>query len=146
MATYSFQDVQANIVGPGAAFSIGAGSAASEEGITIEATGDKNTMTVGADGEVMHALHADKSGTITVRLLKTSPQNALLQAAYDAQTLSSSLHGKNIITVSNSAAGDLHVGRDCAFARKPRVVYDKAGAMMEWTFHAGKIDSKLGTY
>ena len=32
MATYSFQDVQANIVGPGAAFSIGAGAAASGAG------------------------------------------------------------------------------------------------------------------
>jgi hypothetical protein len=32
----------------------------------------KNTMTVGADGEVMHSLHAGKSGTITVTLLKTS--------------------------------------------------------------------------
>lgn len=29
-------------------------------------------MTVGADGEVMHSLHAGKSGTITVTLLKTS--------------------------------------------------------------------------
>lgn len=32
-------------------------------------------MTVGADGEVMHSLHAGKSGTITVTLLKTSPVN-----------------------------------------------------------------------
>ncbi|AJC16810.1 phage protein [Pandoraea sputorum] len=146
MATYSFQDVQASIVGPGAAFSIGAGSATSEEGISIETGGGKNTMTVGSDGEVMHSLHADKSGTIKVTLLKTSPLNALLQAAFDVQTLSSALHGKNIITVSNAASSDLHVGRDCAFAQKPNVVYDKAGAKMEWTFNAGKIDSILGTY
>jgi hypothetical protein len=38
----------------------------------------KNTMTVGADGEVMHSLHAGKSGTITVTLLKTSPVNKKL--------------------------------------------------------------------
>ncbi len=37
--------------------------------------GPKNTMTIGADGEVMHSLHADKSGTVTVNLLKTSPTN-----------------------------------------------------------------------
>lgn len=146
MPTYSFQDVQANIVGPGIATSLGSGDAVAEEGISIEPAGDKNTMTVGADGEGMHSLHADKSGNITVRLLKTSPKNAILQAAYDAQTLSSALHGKNIITVSNSTAGDLHTGRDCAFARKPRVVYDKAGAMMEWVFHSIKLDGILGTY
>ncbi|MBU9403923.1 DUF3277 family protein, partial [Burkholderia multivorans] len=62
MATYSFQDVTATIVGPGGAFSLGYGSANAEEGITIAQAGDKNTMTVGADGEVMHSLHADKSG------------------------------------------------------------------------------------
>lgn len=146
MATYSFQDVQANIVGPGAAFAIGAGAAVTDEGITIEPTGDKNTMTVGADGETQHALHADKSGTVTVRLLKTSPTNAKLQVAYDAQTLSSALHGKNIITVTNSASGDVTTCRDVAFARKARLVYDKAGQMMEWVFHSGKIDTILGTY
>lgn len=146
MATYSFQDVQASIVGPGAAFSVGAGSGVASEGITIDSAEKKNTMTVGSDGEVMHALHADKSGTLTIRLLKTSSQNALLQAAYDAQTMSSALHGKNIITVTNSASGDVTTCRDCAFSRKPQITYDSDGAKIEWVFNVGKIDSILGTY
>ena len=37
----------------------------------------------------MHSLHADKSGTITVNLLKTSPTNAKLSVMYNAQSLSS---------------------------------------------------------
>lgn len=53
MATYSFQDVAATIVGPGGAFSLGYGEATAEEGITIARAGDKNTMTVGSDGEGM---------------------------------------------------------------------------------------------
>jgi hypothetical protein len=49
----------------------------------------KNTMTVGADGEVMHSLHGGKSGTITVTLLKTSPVNKKLSLMYNAQSQSS---------------------------------------------------------
>lgn len=146
MATYSFMDVQASMVGPGAALSLGYGSASSEEGITIEAAGDKNTMTVGGDGEYMHSLHADKSGTVTVRLLKTSPYNAALQALYDAQTLSSALHGQNLFTVTNSASGDVTTARGCAFKKKPTITYSKDGDVLEWTFDAGKVDTILGTY
>ncbi|MEM0404003.1 DUF3277 family protein [Escherichia coli] len=66
MATYSFLDVTASLIGPTGVIDLGQGSANSEEGITQTMGGNKNTMTIGADGEVMHSLHADKSGTITV--------------------------------------------------------------------------------
>lgn len=146
MSTYSFQDVQATLAGPTGVIDLGYGAAVAEEGITIEMAGDKNTMTIGADGEGMHSLHADKSGTITVRLLKTSPQNAKLQAMYSAQTLASQLHGQNIITVRNPASGDMTVGRSCAFKRKPTLNYAKEGDMVEWVWDAIKIDTVLGTY
>ncbi|HHX3468055.1 TPA: phage protein [Enterobacter asburiae] len=32
--------------------------------VTVAMGGPKNTMTIGADGEVMHSLHVDKSGTV----------------------------------------------------------------------------------
>ncbi|EEN5923401.1 DUF3277 family protein [Salmonella enterica] len=66
MATYSFTDVTASISGPTGVIDLGYGSASSEEGITVAMAGPKNTMTIGADGEVMNSLHADKSGTVTV--------------------------------------------------------------------------------
>lgn len=75
MSTYSFMDVTATLTGPTGSIDLGYGSASSEEGIVVAMGGPKNTMTIGADGEVMHSLHADKSGTITVNLLKTSPTN-----------------------------------------------------------------------
>lgn len=146
MSAYSFKDVTATFVGPTGSFSLGYGSANAEEGIDIVANGDKNTMTVGADGEVMHSLHADKSGIVTVRLLKTSPMNQKLMATYDAQALSGSLWGQNIITISNTAVGDLHVARQCAFKKKPDMAYKKDGDVIAWTFDAGKVDSALGTY
>ncbi|ABX15504.1 phage structural protein [Burkholderia multivorans] len=144
--TYSFQDVSASIVGPGGAFSLGYGSANAEEGITIAQAGDKNTMTVGADGEVMHSLHADKSGQVTIRLLKTSPVNQKLMALYDAQSLDSRLWGKNLITVTQSVSGDVTACRSCAFKKKPDIGYKKDGDVIEWVFDAAKIDSVLGSY
>lgn len=146
MATYSFQDVQATLVGAGGVINLGNGAAVSDEGITIAMAGDKNTMVIGADGEGMHSLHADKSGTVTVRLLKTSPTNAKLQALYLAQTASSALHGQNVIVITNPQSGDVTTARSCAFKKKPDLVYAKEGGMMEWTFDALKIDTVLGIY
>lgn len=139
-------DVSASIVGPTGAFSLGYGEATAEEGIDIVRAGDKNTMTTGSDGEGMHSLHADKSGQVTLRYLKTAPINALLMAAYNAQTMDSRLHGKNLITVSNSASGDLHAARSCAFKKAPDLKYAKDGDIVAWVFDAIKIDSMLGTY
>ncbi len=145
MKTYSFLDVNAGFVGPGAVISLGQGSASAEEGITIEPEEDINTMTIAADGEGMHSLHANKSGTITVRLLKTSPVNGMLSAAYNFQTASGANHGQNTLTIANSNTGDVVTCQQVAFKRGVPLTYAKDGGMNEWTFHAVKIDRILGT-
>lgn len=146
MSTYSFLDVNATLVGAGAVIDLGAGSATAEEGISVVMAGDKNTMTIGSDGEGMHSLHGDKSGQLTVRLLKTSPKNAQLMALYDAQSLSSSAWGNNVITVTHTVSGDTTVARSCAFKKRPDLNYRKDGDIVEWVFDAIKIDGILGTY
>ncbi|KVU22314.1 hypothetical protein WK65_18440 [Burkholderia ubonensis] len=144
--TYSFQDVNATLVGPGGVFSLGYGEATAEEGITLAASGDKNTMTIGSDGEGMHSLHADKSGQVTLRYLKTAPINAKLMALYDAQSLDSRLWGKNLIEVGQSVSGDIATARSCAFKKVPDLKYAKDGDIVEWVFDSIKIDRILGTY
>lgn len=145
MATYSFQDVNATIVGTGFV-DLGNGSGSAEEGITIEMGGDKNSMMIGADGEGMHSLHADKSGQITFRLLKTSAQNQKLMAMYALQTAQSNLHGQNVITITNTKSGDVTIAREAAFKKKPTIVYSKDGNINEWVFDCIKIDTILGTF
>lgn len=142
--TYSFLEINAALVGPGGAISLGNGAGAAEEGITIDALGDINTMTIGADGSGMHSLHADKSGTITVRLLKTSPVNAQLMAMYNFQTSSATSHGQNTITLNDSARGDVMVCRQCAFTKAPSLSYGKDAGLNEWTWQAVSIDRVLG--
>jgi hypothetical protein len=146
MTTYSFMDVVCSLDGPTGELDLGYGSANAEEGISINRAGDKNTMTVGADGEGMHSLHADKSGQIILRYLKTSPVNAKLMAMYDAQSLSASVWGKNVIITRHTSSGDIHTGRMCAFKKVPDMKYAKDGDILEWVFDVIKLDSVLGQY
>jgi hypothetical protein len=144
MATYSFIDVAASIVGPGGSFSLGYGSGNAEEGISVAMSENKNTMSIGADGSVMHSLHAGNGGTITLRFLKTAPTNQQLAVMYDLQRISSALWGSNTIVISDPARGDQITCTNCAFQRWPNVNYAKDGGTQEWIFDAGRIDGVLG--
>lgn len=145
MSTYSFLDVVASISGPGGNFQLGSGAGAADEGITTSFNDAKNTMTPGADGQVMHSLHAAKTGKYTIRLLKTSSVNAQLSQLYASQSQSSSFWGQNTITINDTARGDVITGRQCAFAKHPDVVYAKDGNFNEWEFDVGQHDPLLGT-
>lgn len=142
--TYSFLDTQASINGPGAAFAIGAGAGAAEEGITIEPNDDADTLTIGADGTPMHSLKSNKGAKVTVRLLKTSPVNQQLSLALAFQRASGANWGQNSITLMNTVSGDMHTLQQVAFARSPSITYAKEGGMNEWTFNAGIWDFALG--
>ncbi|WP_312058777.1 phage structural protein [Pantoea septica] len=146
MATYSFLDVSGSLSGPTGSVDLGAGSANAEEGITIAMTEAKNTMTIGADGETMHSLHAGNSGTLTVSLLKTSPTNKKLQLMYNAQRLSSSTWGNNVIVVRNKASGDFFTARSCAFQKVPDWTNGKVAGTVAWVFDCGKVDGVLGEF
>lgn len=142
--TYSFKDVNAVIAGAGGVVNLGNGAGAAEEGITIEPVGDKNQMTIGADGSGQHSLIASDACKVTVRLLKTSPANAALMLMYDLQSTSSSLWGNNVITVSDSARGDLSIVQSAAFAKRPNLTYAQDGGLMEWNFDGITLNTVLG--
>ncbi|GAB2938266.1 phage structural protein [Hafnia psychrotolerans] len=146
MPTYSFMDVSASMTGPTGIIDLGYGAANAEEGISVAMSEAKNTMTVGADGEIMHSLHAGKAGTVTVTLLKTSPVNKKLSLAYNAQSQSSALWGNNVFVVRNSASGDLATIRSSAFQKHPDFANAKEGGTVAWVFDGGKVDELLGEF
>lgn len=146
MATYSFMDVTATLTGPTGSIELGYGAANSEEGIVTAMGGPKNTMTIGADGEAMHSLHADKSGTVTVNLLKTSPTNKKLSLMYNAQSQSSATWGNNVILIRNKVSGDVVTARSVAFQKQPDFANAKDGSTVPWVFDCGKIDELLGEF
>lgn len=145
MSTYSFKDCNAAISGPGGSFPLGSGAGASEEGITIVATEDKNIMQIGADGSGQHSLVAGEASTVTVNLLKTSPVNALLQQLYNYQTSSSVLHGKNTIAVTDLGRGDVITLSKVAFKKAPDLTFAKEAGINTWTFDAIFTNRILGT-
>lgn len=144
MRTYSFIDTVSSLVGPGISVSLGYGAGIADEGITLERAGEQNAMTTGADGEGFHNLHAETSGHIIVRVLKTSPLNALLNAAYNFQAASASTWGQNTITVGNTGLQDASVGQNVAFNKMPVVEYNKDPRFNEWRFDAIKLTIGLG--
>lgn len=141
---YSFLDVVAAIAGPGVAANLGSGAGVAEEGIDIAPLEDKNMMQIGADGRAQHSLIASDAGTVTVRLLKTSPVNAILMAAFEFQSSSSSLWGRNVLTVVNTTTGDVTTIQQAAFKKKPDIGYKKEAGFNEWVFDSGKINTVLG--
>lgn len=143
MATYSFLSFSASINGPNGSFSLSDGN--TEGGITFSMRGAKNTLTVGADGSGMNSLHADNSGTITVRALKTSPVNAMLMEMYNADAADPTSWGQNTITGRDVNRGDHATGTGCAFQKRPDLTYDKEGAANEWVLDVTNLDEKLGS-
>lgn len=142
--TYSFLDCAASIEGPGGAFALGAGAGIAEEGITVTPSGPMNGMLIGADGEGMHSLYADRSGKVTVRLLKTSPTNKLLSELVGFQRSSGALHGQNTLVINDMSRNDSIACRQVAFAKIPDLTYAKDGGIVEWEFDAVRIDPILG--
>lgn len=141
--SYSFADFQAAINAPNGVFSLSEGGIA-DEGITIAMRDPVNTMVSGADGSVMHSLRVARTGTITIRVQKTGVLNAMLNDLFLYQTTSSALHGRNVITAGNPAAGDSFTARACAFTKQPDNVNATEGGIMEWIFDCGHIAQKLG--
>lgn len=142
--TYSFEDVVAAITGPGGSVNLGAGASVSDEGISYEMVEPKNTMVTGADGAGVHNLHAANAARLIVRLLKTSPTNALLSAMYNFQTQSSLFHGKNVIVINNPVSGDNTTATEVAFTKNPNNSYTKDSVPLEWEFEAINLFTVLG--
>ena len=142
--TYSFLDVAASITAPNGQFALSAAGNAEDGSIKVSFAGDKNTMQIGADGTPMHSLMATKGGMISIKLLKTSFLNNKLSKLFNAQILSSALHGYNVISIMNPVSGDSITGTQCAFKKHPDVSYDAKGADLEWVFDVGVLDISLG--
>jgi hypothetical protein len=142
--TYSLLSIQGTISGPGGNFQIGNGVGIAKEGINVEMNEDKDAMTAGADGAIMHSLRASNAGKIVVRVLKTSPVNALLNGLYNFQRQSPANWGQNIIQFSDTNRGDQITATQMAFTKQPVITYAEDAGMNEWSFQ-GSVEQLLGS-
>ncbi len=142
---YSFLDTSATLTGPGGDIDLGANAGVSDEGITVEQSEEINKMTIGAGGQGMHSLIANRSARVTVRLLKTSPTNAQLSAMVAFQRTSATNHGQNLIVISNKGLGDRIICDQTAFGKIPAINYKAEGDFVEWEFHSVDSTVALGS-
>lgn len=142
--TYSFADVHAQITGPGLNAALADASGSAEEGISFEPTDERDRMTIGANGDGMHSLSQNRAGKIMVRVLKTSPLNAILQAAFNYQSSSSLFWGINLLNLANPVTGDSLSASGAAFDRQPPNTWAKDSNIIEWTFNAVYCSQTLG--
>jgi hypothetical protein len=143
MSSYSFLNVQASIVGPGLTAQIGSSAGSAKEGISTEFDEDKTTVTTGADGSIMTSLRASMTGRIVIRLLKTSPINAVLNQAFNFQRTTAANWGNNSIRVVDKARGDVLTGRQMSYMRHAGNAWSEDGNILEWTF-IGIVNEVLG--
>jgi hypothetical protein len=142
--TYSFSDTLCTINGPGLAGVNLSQQGEAEEGISWRFLNPKNIMTGGAAGDVMHSLAASNRGEFIIRLLKTSPLNAVLGQAYFQQSAATPLWGINVITVTNTTLQDSISGVQCAFRKFTDLAYRVEGGMNAWEFDVGILTPTLG--
>lgn len=143
MSAYSFLNVQATIVGPGLNAQIGSSAGSGKDGISTDFDEDKTTVTTGADGSIMTSLRASMTGKIIVRLLKTSPINAVLNQGFNFQRTTAANWGQNTIRVVDKARGDVLTGRSMSFVRHAPNAWAEEGNTLEWTF-TGIVNEVLG--
>lgn len=144
LKNYAFANVNASIVGPNAAFSMGFGSGLDDGGISVEFAEPRVGMKAGADGQAMVSFYSQTLGKIIIRVQKTAPVNALLSAMFAADSADPTQVGQNTILVSDLALVDLCAGKQCAIEKHPNIVYGKEGPMNEWTFLVGQLRVLLG--
>jgi hypothetical protein len=144
LSVYSLKNYKATFSGPGVSpFAIGDGAGVAKEGIAFSMIEDKNTITTGGTGDIMHSLNASDSGNVTLRFLKISPVNALLNAAYNFQKTNPGSWGQNTIRGADTQRGDVQTCVELAFKKQPDLTYAVEGGTVEWVFE-GRIFEKLG--
>jgi hypothetical protein len=141
---YSFEDVQVTLTGIGGSVSMGNGASVDDGGISVDMVEDKDHMITGADGKAVHNLRANKAATVTVRLMGTSPTNAVLSNMYNSQISSSQTWAGNVLTISNPVTGDNVHCSSVAFKKVPPVTWAKDSVPKEWVFNAGYTSIMLG--
>ena len=144
LPVYSFLDYNCELNGPGGSVSLGSYAGDAEEGVSIEAVEDANLPKFGADGTPMHSLNPVTASKITVRLLKTSPTNALLMQMFNYQRSSALYWAQNIMSMRHNVTGDSITATGVAFQRVPPLTYAKEAGTIEWEFIAGYCDTILG--
>lgn len=112
---------------PGDVSLIIGGSIIKFDAVTVSRNEDKNTMSVGTQGEVTRTKNLSNLSTITVLLPQSSSDNAILSAHEVANSVVS-------ILVKDNGGTSLHTMPEGVITGVPDSEYGKEHVQREWTF------------
>lgn len=119
------------------------------EGTFIEASrnSENTTTSAGAAGDIGITKIADKSGTLTMTLMQTSPSNQVLSAIQNAQDMADDILRFDI-GVMDPSGGFLMVCKSCHLQIPASVSLSSDQEDKEWTFFVEELlysDVPVGT-
>lgn len=139
MKVYSFQNTVVLVNGVELT-----GFADGDDVIGIRRRVDSATDKVGADGSMMVALSADKSGEVTLRLLQTSSSNKYLNSLMALQEGGAKTFVPISLMFTDTYRNDTATGT-IGYLKKPAdVIRGAAGNSQEWVIVVERLDILLG--
>lgn len=107
--------------------------------ITLERLEDSTTHRIGSDGEMTVSLSADRSGTITFRLMSTSESNKLMSALLLAQE-NSGVFAPMIVLFKDTRGLDIGAATKGYIARPATMVRGTSVNAQEWMITVERLD------
>jgi hypothetical protein len=106
--------------------------------VKVSRNNDSFMLAIGSDGEAARAANADKSGTVTVTLMQTSPSNDDLSNLMSTDELTNTGTGALFV---KDASGRTLVSAVDAWIRKPAdVEFAREITGREWVFETGNLE------
>jgi phage terminase large subunit-like protein len=120
------------------------GWAEGDDVIDIQHAADAISSTVGAGGEMVTSISADRSGTIKFKLQQTSPSNKFLNDLLDAQRLGSASFAPIQIKFQDLGRNDVADGASCYIKKSAGIKRGAKANSQEWEFVAERLDLVYG--
>ncbi len=108
-----------------------------DESINCEYNEDAFTRVTGNDGTVARAKNPDRSGTITLTLLSTSPSNDVLSGFEIRDNLDGS--GVGAVLIKDHSGRSLASAKDCWIRKAPAMIFGREVPTRAWVLEAGTL-------
>lgn len=102
---------------------------------------DNQMLMVGADGETCFIMSADKSGEVTLTLLRSSASNDILSALYKAQELEPVAKP---LWAKDGRGTSIVAGNQALIKKLPDLTFAKEMSTVEWVFVVADLEVHIG--
>lgn len=109
--------------------------------LTVSRDNDVMNKKVGVDGDVLLNINQDRTGTLVIRLLETSPSNDVF-AGYLGLMRAGGAKGVTSFVVERAGSYSSINGGQCWIQSQPDRTFGAEGAVYEWTL--GVFDTEVG--